>query len=74
MRFDLDMSDLASFDEAKSCWVAEKGDYDISIGASSVDVRIKFKVTIPNDVIVERVNPVLKPTADFKAEEINVKK
>jgi beta-glucosidase len=39
LSFTLTARDLASFDEATSCWVAEAGTYTVKVGASSADVR-----------------------------------
>ncbi len=40
-------SDLASFDESSSSWVADAGDYKISVGASVEDIRTKVVYNLP---------------------------
>lgn len=50
-------ADLASFDEAQSAWVVEAGQYKLSIGASSRDIRatvetaVEAKTTPVSDVL-----------------------
>ncbi len=44
---DLDYGDLAIVD-AKMEWTVEPGTYQILIGPSSSDIRLKGKTTIPN--------------------------
>ena len=44
--FSLNMRSLAYFDEAQNVWVAEKGEFEILIGASSADVRGKATLTL----------------------------
>jgi beta-glucosidase len=41
LHFTLAASDLASYDESSSAWLAEKGQYTIKIGASSLDIKLK---------------------------------
>lgn len=58
--FTLTPSDLASFHTALSAWVAEAGEYSISLGnAQQVISSASFK--LPKEVIVEKVNKVLVP-------------
>ena len=38
--FDIPRADLAYWDETASAWVVEGGDYDVSVGASSRDIRV----------------------------------
>lgn len=40
-------ADLASFDETQGRWVVDAGQYVLSIGASSRDLRIKVEVQMP---------------------------
>ena len=39
-------ADLASYDESKSAWVVEAGDYKILVGASSRDIRATLDLTV----------------------------
>ena len=59
--FILDSRSLASFWTNISSWVAEKGTYEVRIGASSKDIRLTSAFTLPETVIVEKVHQVLYP-------------
>jgi beta-glucosidase len=53
--------DLASFDDAQSAWVAEKGLYKIQIGSSSANIKLNISFTLNNQLTVQKVNNVLAP-------------
>lgn len=59
--FIISKRDLASFDEAQSAWVAEKGDYKIQIGSSSASIKLNASFTLSNTLTVQKVNNVLAP-------------
>ncbi|MCW3807742.1 glycoside hydrolase family 3 N-terminal domain-containing protein [Plebeiibacterium marinum] len=59
--FTLKSSDLASFDEEQSAWIAESGIYTIKIGASSKNILMTKTFTLKEEVNVEKVNKVLVP-------------
>jgi beta-glucosidase len=59
--FTLDTRSLASFWTNISSWVAEKGNYEIRIGASSKDIRLKSNFSLPETMVVEKVHAVLYP-------------
>ena len=59
--FTLDARSLASFWTNISSWVAEKGTYEVHIGASSKDIRLTADFTLPKTVVVEKVHQVLYP-------------
>jgi beta-glucosidase len=65
LRFPLTMRDLASFDPACSCWIAEAGSYTVNAGASSLDARSSKKFEIAKDAIVEE-SKVKFPRANVK--------
>jgi len=67
--FELDGKLLASFWSGISAWVADKGTYEVRIGASSKDIRLKSSFDLPNDIIVEKVHDVLYP--NFYMEELS---
>jgi beta-glucosidase len=50
--------DLASFDEAKSQWLADAGRYDFQIGASSADIRCHVSAEVK--AYAEPVSSVLQ--------------
>jgi len=64
--FTLDGRSLASFWSGISTWVAEKGDYEIQVGSSSNDIRIRTKFSVPGNITVEKVNDVLYPNVLIK--------
>lgn len=55
-------SDLAIFDEAKSAWVLPAGDYRLSLGFSSADLKQYKEMFIQSTTVVRKVTDVLKPT------------
>lgn len=58
LKFDLDARDIASFDEDQSAWIVEKGTYEVRIGASSENIKLKTSFTVDEDIILEYVNDV----------------
>jgi len=61
LSFTLDARSLASFWTNISSWVAEKGTYEVRIGASSKDIRLTSGFTLPQTIVVEKVHKVLYP-------------
>lgn len=49
---------LASYDEAKTAWVVEAGNYQLMVGASSCDIRLTQQTTITGSE--QKTNDVLK--------------
>ena len=66
LSFELDERSLASFWSGIDAWVADKGDYEVRIGASSKDIRLKASFNLPEDIIVEKVHDVLYPNFILK--------
>jgi beta-glucosidase len=64
--FTLDARALASFWSGISSWVAEKGTYEVGIGASSRDIRLKASFELPQTVVVEKEHNVLYPNRVVK--------
>lgn len=62
LEFELNERSLASFWSGIDAWVADKGDYEVRIGASSKDIRLKASFNLPEDIIVEKVHDVLYPS------------
>jgi beta-glucosidase len=69
LSFDLDAHALASFQSGISAWVADKGEYQVRIGASSKAILQKASFTVPNEIIVEKVHDVMYP--NFAMEELS---
>jgi len=61
LSFKLDARSLCSFWTNISSWVAEKGDYEVRIGASSKDIRLTADFSLPQTIVVEKVHSVLYP-------------
>jgi beta-glucosidase len=66
LSFELDKRSLASFRSGISAWVADKGNYEVRIGASSKDIRLKATFNLSNDIVVEKVHDVLYPNFAMK--------
>ncbi|GAA1930824.1 glycoside hydrolase family 3 C-terminal domain-containing protein [Microbacterium aoyamense] len=49
--FDIPRADLAYWDESVSAWVVEDGDHDVSVGASSRDIRVTGGAELVGDDI-----------------------
>ena len=66
LSFKLTAKDLASFIDAQSAWVAEKGTYTVKIGASSLDIQLKEDFTIAEDITAEKVNNAFDLDAEME--------
>jgi beta-glucosidase len=69
LSFELDERSLASFWSGISAWVADKGDYEVRIGASSKDIKLKASFNLAKEIVVEKVHDVLYP--NFMMKEIS---
>ena len=61
VRFEIGDRGLASFNESKSAWIAEKGRYEIRIGSSSKNSKLNSSFTNLKELVVKKVNNVLSP-------------
>lgn len=64
--FTLKAKDLASFIDAQSAWIAEKGMYTVKVGASSEDIQLKKEFTVSADITAEKVHDTFKTEEGFK--------
>lgn len=71
LSFVIDAQNLASFDVAKSAWVAEAGDYMVKIGASSEDIKATANFNLAKEKVVRKESNVLAPTV--KIDELSQK-
>lgn len=55
LKLTLTAKDLASFLESKSAWVAEAGEYNVLVGASSLNIQQKASFSLPAEITVEKV-------------------
>ncbi len=65
LNFTLTGRDLASFDPARSAWIASPGKYCVQIGASSSRIEQTGCFELASEIVVEKVNPVLKPRVNL---------
>lgn len=61
LSFEIVPKDLASYDTQNEQWVAESGNYTISIGASSKDIKQSAKFTLGKEIVVEKDEKALTP-------------
>ena len=54
-------ADLASFDEIASQWVTEAGRYEVLIGSSAADIRLRGTLERSQQTVIEKVHAVLTP-------------
>ena len=64
----LRLSDLASYDSGRACWVLEKGDYFLRLGTSSADTRPIVRLRLEEEVVTKQTANVCGVTdfADWK--------
>lgn len=58
--------DLASFVPSKSQWIADKGKYEIYVGASSLNLKLDKGFTLPKDLVIQTVKPAFALDIDLK--------
>ena len=66
LQFVLTAADLASFDPARSAWVAEPGEYLVKAGASSLHILQTARFTLSKEIITEKCNKVMLPEVPVK--------
>ena len=59
--FEIKPRDLASFDTDNEQWIAEAGNYIVSVGASSQDIKQKSHFFLSKYLIVEKATKALTP-------------
>ena len=64
--FNINASDLASFDTGRTSWIAEPGAYTLKIGASSEDIKKTGSFTLSKEIIVEKDHKVLVPQVELQ--------
>jgi len=57
--------DLASFLENKSAWIAEAGNYNVLVGASSLDIKQKASFSVAKEITVEKVKKAFELDSKF---------
>lgn len=64
--FELQPKDLASFNPLASAWIADAGVYKIEFSSSVLNSKQTSSFTLPNKLIVEKVNNVLNNDLNFQ--------
>ncbi len=65
LEFIIVTSDLASFDEETSTWIAEAGNYLLKVGASSKDIKQTATLKVAGDMISGKVSKAMVPQKEF---------
>lgn len=63
--FTIETKDIASFDESRSEWIAEPGDYLLKVGASALKINAIGKFSVKNGLSGGKVNKALVPQKEF---------
>ena len=58
--------DIAVFDEGKSAWVVEAGEYGIFAGNSSDNVKLCGALEVKSDTVIEKVKHICSFSEDFE--------
>jgi len=66
LTFEIAASDLASFDETSSSWIAEAGTYSLKVGASSRDIKRSDSFQVANEIVVSKTVKALAPRVTLK--------
>lgn len=66
LTMELNSHDLASFWSGRSAWIADKGTYNVRIGASSKDIRLEASFDLNESMVVEKVHDVMYPNFYFE--------
>jgi beta-glucosidase len=61
LEFLLTPRSIASFDPARSSWVAEEGAYTVKVGASARDIRLVAGFGLEREIVVRRESDALAP-------------
>lgn len=57
--------DIASFDESRSAWIIEAGEYELKAGTSSAKIHQTARFTVEKEIIVEEVSRALTPEVEL---------
>jgi beta-glucosidase len=65
LSFTIETKDFASFDETTSSWIAEAGDYNLRIGASSLAIKQTASFKIAKELNAGKVTKALAPSREI---------
>lgn len=74
LQFILNPKDLTSYHESLSSWVADPGLYEILIGSSSMDIKLKSNFRLRKRQIIEKTNKALSPKEPINELKLSIKK
>jgi len=66
LSFMITSRELASFDTPSSSWIAEAGKYEVKIGASVKDIKLKAPFELDKQIAVKKETAALAPKEQFK--------
>ena len=69
IRLEVETAQLASFDESRSAWIMEQGNYLLRVGTSSAQTCVSATISLDGEAIVSRVTDIL--AVDVPIEEIH---
>ncbi len=61
LSFTLNAKSLASFNTAKTAWIADAGDYKVSVGSSSNSIQQTANFNLAKEIVVSKENKILVP-------------
>jgi beta-glucosidase len=61
----LNPKDLASFVASKNAWIAESGAYKVSIGTSSLNIKLTAPFSVAKELVVEKTNSSFATDTQF---------
>ena len=65
LTFTIEIKDIASFDETRSEWIAESGDYKLKVGASALKINTTGKFSVEKELSAGKVSKALVPQKEF---------
>lgn len=65
LSFTIETKDFASFDEATSSWIAEAGNYNLKVGASSLAIKQTASFKIAKELNAGKVTKALAPSREI---------
>ncbi len=65
LEFVLTPKHLASFEPGRTAWVADAGEYEVKLGASSADIKLTDSFTLEEEQVVETTNKALTPNREI---------
>lgn len=66
LTFKIDAMLLASFDERKSGWITEAGEYMLKVGSSAKSIKLKDSFSVKEKIEVETISKALVPQKQFE--------